>query len=89
MMNKLAMIISFEIILEKNCQKLLYSCEIQVRTIIVCTLYSTYSNDSSVSDCVKTYWQLKQADQGAVPFKKPKCNNLKCNNSENCVWDAL
>ncbi len=89
MMNKLAIIISFEIIIEKYCQKLLYYCEIQVRTILVCTLYSIkYSNDSSVNDCVKKYWQLKQARQGAVPCKKTKCKKTKCNNSENCVWDA-
>jgi hypothetical protein len=39
MMNKLAMIISFEVILEKKiCAK--NHCEIQVCTILVCALYS-------------------------------------------------
>jgi TRAP-type mannitol/chloroaromatic compound transport system permease large subunit len=38
MMNKLAMINSFEIILEKKFAK--NHCEVQVRTILVCTLYS-------------------------------------------------
>jgi hypothetical protein len=39
MMNKLAMINSCEIILEKNIFAQNY-CEIQVRTILVCTFYS-------------------------------------------------
>ncbi len=38
MMNKLAMINSFEIILEKKLPK--NNCEVQVRTILVCALYS-------------------------------------------------
>jgi len=37
MMNKLAMINSFEIILEKKFQKI--HCVIQVHTILICTLY--------------------------------------------------
>ncbi len=42
MMNKLAMIISFEIILEKlkNFFFVKNHCEIQVRTMLVCTLYA-------------------------------------------------